>query len=137
MEPMEEEPTVISSPLFGQLVAGPPGSGKTTYCKNIAEIMEKLGRRVITINIDPANDVSLPYKPTIDLSQLVKVEEVMETLNLGPNGGLIYAMEYLEANIDWLFDQIKLHAYGQEVSAESKDSQKTKNPYLLFDCPGE
>jgi GPN-loop GTPase len=34
--------------------------------------------------------------------ELVSVEDVMAEMNLGPNGGLVYAMEYLVENIDWL-----------------------------------
>lgn len=36
------------------------------------------------------------------MRELVSVEDVMEEMNLGPNGGLVYAMEYLVTNIDWL-----------------------------------
>ena len=93
--------------FFGQLVIGPPGSGKTTYCKRMAEILNQLGRKTVIINIDPANDVSLPYEPAINVTNLIKIEEVMDTLKLGPNGGLMYAMNYLETNIDWLLNGIK------------------------------
>ena len=60
---------------FGQLVIGPPGSGKTTYCDGMAQFLRKLGRPVAIVNLDPANDV-LPYKADIDISDLVRVEEV-------------------------------------------------------------
>ncbi len=36
------------------------------------------------------------------MRELVSVEDVMVEMNLGPNGGLVYAMEYLVTNIDWL-----------------------------------
>ena len=45
----------------------------------------------------------------------------MDNLKLGPNGGLMYCMEYLEQNSDWL--KIKL-----------KDIAGT---YVLIDCPGQ
>ena len=61
---------------FGQLVIGPPGSGKTTYCDGMAQFLRKLGRPVAIVNLDPANDV-LPYKADIDISDLVRVEEVI------------------------------------------------------------
>lgn len=106
--------------LFGQLVIGPPGSGKTTYCQAMSEFLQSLGRKVAIINIDPANDV-LPYKPTVNISELITVEDVMSYCNLGPNGGLIYCMEYLEKNFDWLLGEIN----------------KLSDHYLLFDCPGQ
>lgn len=46
----------------------------------------------------------------------------MEEMKLGPNGGLIYCMEYLLDNIDWL---------EKELSEFGDDS------YIIFDCPGQ
>jgi hypothetical protein len=43
--------------LFGQIVIGPPGCGKTTYCFYMKEYYEYFGREVMMINLDPANDV--------------------------------------------------------------------------------
>ena len=43
-------------PIFGQIVIGPPGSGKTTYCFSIKEYYEHFGRKTMMINLDPAND---------------------------------------------------------------------------------
>ncbi|XP_011494906.1 PREDICTED: GPN-loop GTPase 2 [Ceratosolen solmsi marchali] len=106
--------------IFGQLVIGPPGSGKTTYCNNMGKFLESLGRKVAIINIDPANE-NMKYRPIIDISELVKHKEVMETYKLGPNGALIYCIEFLEKNIDWLMKRI-LNLIDQ---------------YLLIDCPGQ
>lgn len=107
--------------LYGQLVIGPPGSGKTTYCWKMAEHLKKCNRKVITVNLDPANDI-LPYIPDIDIRALVILEEVMSELSLGPNGSLIYCMEYLEKNFDWLLNEIK---------------GKGEKCYFLFDVPGQ
>lgn len=105
---------------FGQLVIGPPGSGKTTYCSKMLEFLSKLGRKVAVINIDPANDC-LPFKPDVDISELVTVTDVMENMHLGPNGGLVYCMEFLEKNLEWLL----------------KELYKLSEHYLLIDCPGQ
>jgi GTPase SAR1 family protein len=105
---------------FGQLVIGPPGSGKTTYCLAMQEFIRKLGRKVAVVNLDPAND-SLPYEAAVDISELIRVEDVMAKLKLGPNGGLIYCMEFLAANIGWLKSKL----------------DELKGMYLLFDCPGQ
>lgn len=132
--------------FFGQLVIGPPGSGKTTYCKRMTEILNQLGRKTVIINIDPANDVSLPYEPEINITSLVKIEEVMNTLKLGPNGGLMYAMNYLETNLDWLLNGIKNLSNVQTDSAMEGNGQpsgsqttyqESRNPYIIFDCPGQ
>ena len=71
---------------FGQLVIGPPGSGKTTYCRGMQHFMQATGRKVAIINLDPANDM-LPYEAAVDVADLVCLEQVMAELKLGPNGG--------------------------------------------------
>eukprot|EP00878_Enallax_costatus_P013672 GHUV01014296.1.p1 GENE.GHUV01014296.1~~GHUV01014296.1.p1 ORF type:complete len:362 (+),score=111.59 GHUV01014296.1:348-1433(+) len=107
---------------FGQLVIGPPGSGKTTYCNGMHQYLTALGRKVAIINLDPANDV-LPYTAAVDVSELVCLETVMEELKLGPNGGMLYCMDYLTANIDWLKEKLEL--------------LEKENMYFLIDCPGQ
>ncbi|XP_049517817.1 GPN-loop GTPase 2 isoform X2 [Dermacentor silvarum] len=105
---------------FGQVVIGPPGSGKSTYCKAMRELCTAIGRRVAVVNLDPANDV-LPYEAAVDISGLVELRDVMDSLKLGPNGGLVYCMEYLESNLEWLCEQLA----------------KVRGCYLFIDCPGQ
>ncbi|RHN57583.1 putative GPN-loop GTPase, P-loop containing nucleoside triphosphate hydrolase [Medicago truncatula] len=92
--------------VFGQVVIGPPGSGKTTYCNGISHFLNLIGRKVAVINLDPAND-SLPYECAVNIEDLVKLSDVMMQHSLGPNGGLVYCMDYLEKNIDWLEAKLK------------------------------
>ena len=106
---------------FGQLIVGAPGAGKTTYCEGMRQYLTALGRDVAVVNLDPANE-AVPYEAAISLSDLVALEVVMEEHNLGPNGSLVYCMEYLEANIDWLLE--KLHGLGPKK-------------YIVFDFPGQ
>lgn len=92
--------------LYGQLVLGPPGAGKTTYCSEMSKVLKKIGRKTVLINLDPANDC-MSYNPDIDIRNLIVLEDVMHQYELGPNGALVYCMEYLEKNVDWLLEQIK------------------------------
>lgn len=92
--------------LYGQLVLGPPGAGKTTYCSEMSKLLKKIGRKTVLINLDPANDC-MSYNPDIDIRNLIVLEDVMDQYELGPNGALVYCMEYLEKNVDWLLEQIK------------------------------
>ena len=64
-----------------------------------------IGRKASIINLDPANDRP-PYDAAADIQSLVTLQDVMETEQLGPNGGIVYALEVLEENFDWLVDQI-------------------------------
>lgn len=57
-------------------------------------------------NLDPAND-NIPYDAAFDVRELVSVEEVMEKEELGPNGGVLWAMEEVEANFEWLEEHLK------------------------------
>lgn len=105
---------------FGQIVIGPPGSGKTTYCHGMQQFLEALKRPACIVNLDPANE-NIPYSCDVDISELISLEDVMSNLELGPNGGLLYCMEYLEANLDWLIE--KLRGFSGK--------------YFVFDCPGQ
>ncbi|OBA23929.1 hypothetical protein METBIDRAFT_30292 [Metschnikowia bicuspidata var. bicuspidata NRRL YB-4993] len=109
--------------MFGQVVIGPPGSGKSTYCHGMYQFLSAIGRKSTIINLDPAN-ANLPYPScSFDIRDFVSVEEIMESQNLGPNGGLMYALESLSENA---LDSIMKE--WEEIG---------KNSYLLFDCPGQ
>ena len=72
-------------------------------------------------NLDPAAE-TFSYDVAFDVRDLISVDEVMEELGLGPNGALIYCMEYLLENLTWLQDKLE----------EFDDDE-----YLLLDCPGQ
>ncbi len=86
---------------YGQLVIGPPGSGKTTYCSSMRQLLTSLGRECAVVNLDPANDRSAAAKEAdVDVGDLVRLEDVMAETRLGPNGGTLYCMEFLEKNYE-------------------------------------
>ena len=80
---------------------------------------------MFVINLDPGNDVVLPYESSINICDLITVNDTMEHFKLGPNGALIHAMEMLELNYSWLIDKIV------ELTKD------VNNAYLLIDCPGQ
>lgn len=63
--------------------------------------MRAIARPCSIGNLDPAND-NIPYEAAFDVRDLVSVDEVMEREELGPNGGVLWAMEEIEVNVDWL-----------------------------------
>ncbi|KAF2719036.1 hypothetical protein K431DRAFT_273426 [Polychaeton citri CBS 116435] len=83
------------------LPIGPPGAGKSTMVNGLQQFMTAISRPCSVGNLDPANE-NIPYAADFDVRELVDVNEVMEREELGPNGGLIWAMEELDANVDWL-----------------------------------
>ncbi|KAF2121380.1 hypothetical protein BDV96DRAFT_484436 [Lophiotrema nucula] len=105
---------------FAQLVIGSPGAGKSTYCDGMQQFMGAIKRKCAVVNLDPANDHT-SYAPAIDVRDLVTIDEIMEQEDLGPNGGILYALEELEHNFEWLEEGLK--ALGDD--------------YVLFDCPGQ
>ncbi|KMZ59365.1 GPN-loop GTPase-like protein [Zostera marina] len=107
---------------YAQLVIGPAGSGKSTYCSSLHQHCEAIGRRVDIINLDPAAD-NFDYPVSLDIRELISLDDVMEELGLGPNGALIYCMEHLEQNLDeWLSEELE---------------NFLEDDYLVFDCPGQ
>lgn len=107
---------------YAQLVMGPAGSGKSTYCAAITAHAQDCKRTVQVVNLDPAAEF-FNYQPIADIRDLIQVDDVMEDedLRFGPNGGLVFAMEFLLENQEWL----------EEALGEDEDD------YILFDCPGQ
>nr|CCA30170.1 hypothetical protein NCLIV_069420 [Neospora caninum Liverpool]CEL71285.1 TPA: hypothetical protein BN1204_069420 [Neospora caninum Liverpool] len=106
---------------FGLLVIGPAGSGKSTFCHYMHQHMEVLRRHCRLVNLDPAAEY-FAYEPDIDIRELVTVQDVEEELHLGPNGALVYAMEFLQERIDWL---------------ESQFADFGEDELFIIDCPGQ
>ncbi|VDN05128.1 unnamed protein product [Thelazia callipaeda] len=107
---------------YAQLVVGPAGSGKSTYCSILQQHCSSTGRCVFFVNLDPAAE-KFNYTAVVDVRDLISVDDVQEDkqLLLGPNGALVFCMEYLVQNLDWLHDQLN----------EGEDD------YFIFDCPGQ
>ena len=76
---------------YGQLVIGPAGSGKTTYCASVQSRMSSLGKACLVVNLDPAAE-EVGYECVADVRTLISVEDAAEELRLGPNGSLVYCM---------------------------------------------
>jgi GTPase SAR1 family protein len=108
---------------YAQLIMGPAGSGKSTYCDYLVKHCEVLRRQVKVINLDPAAEY-FQYPVTADIRDLIQLDDAMddESLHFGPNGGLVFCMEYFAKNFEWLIEQL----------GEDEDDD-----YVIFDCPGQ
>ena len=82
--------------------------------------MSAIGRKCSIVNLDPANEHT-NYTAAVDVRDIIRLEDIMRDDELGPNGGILYAMEELEHNLDWLEEGLK--TLGED--------------YVIFDCPGQ
>lgn len=73
------------------------------------------------INLDPAAEI-FKYRCDFDIRDIIALDDVQELMNFGPNGGLVYCMEYLIDHIDELLDELNEHG---------------DDSFFLFDCPGQ
>ncbi|KAH7392385.1 GPN-loop GTPase [Phaeosphaeria sp. MPI-PUGE-AT-0046c] len=92
---------------FGTLVMGPAGADRKRPC--------------FYVNLDPAAE-SFAFEPDLDIKDLISLDDVMDEMSLGPNGGLIYCFEFLLENLDFLTDPL------EEV---------TEDYLIVFDMPGQ
>ncbi|KAL5016884.1 hypothetical protein ScPMuIL_006473 [Solemya velum] len=94
----------------------------STYCSNLFKHCENIHRVVHVVNLDPAAEY-FDYPVMADIRELIDLEDAMsdEHLHFGPNGGLVFCMEYLQMNMDWLQEQL----------------DDVEDDYILFDCPGQ
>ncbi|NXL92784.1 GPN3 GTPase, partial [Alectura lathami] len=95
---------------------------QSTYCSTMVQHCEALGRAVQVVNLDPAAEL-FSYPVMADIRELIEVDDVMEddSLKFGPNGGLVFCMEYFANNFSWLEESLG----------------HVEDDYVLFDCPGQ
>jgi GTPase SAR1 family protein len=131
--------------VYGQVVVGPPGAGKTTYCNGMQQYLRALGREALVVNLDPANEAEpddhqsdnsitgLPYDTILDACEdIINLSSVMEKLKLGPNGGLMYCLEYMEHHVESLIQLLR-----ERIEQYETEHNLGAPPYLLFDFPGQ
>ncbi|KAL9581743.1 MAG: hypothetical protein Q9212_003707 [Teloschistes hypoglaucus] len=112
---------------FAQLIIGPPGSGKSTYCAGMHQFLSAIGRKSSVVNLDPANERT-NYPCAIDIRSLVTLDEIMQDEELGPNGGVLWALEELESQWGWLEGRLK----GLGVALHLTDSYCLTLPSLYI-----
>ncbi|KXX73390.1 GPN-loop GTPase 3 [Madurella mycetomatis] len=106
---------------YGVMVMGPAGAGKSTFCTSLITHLQLNRRSAFYVNLDPAAE-HFEHQPDLDIKDLISLEDVMDELKLGPNGGLIYCFEFLMENLDFL--------------SEALDSL-TEEYLIIFDMPGQ
>ncbi|XP_068135917.1 GPN-loop GTPase 1 [Hyperolius riggenbachi] len=109
------------SPLC-MIVLGMAGSGKTTFTQRLAAYLHEKESPPYIINLDPAVH-NIPFPANIDIRDTVNYKEVMKQYGLGPNGGIVTALNLFATR----FDQV--------VKFIEKRQQNCR--YVLMDTPGQ
>ncbi|KAL1411886.1 hypothetical protein Q8F55_002869 [Vanrija albida] len=111
----QKEPVVV-------LVIGMAGSGKTTLMQRLNSYLHSKDQPPYILNLDPAVS-HMPYSANIDIRDTVDYKEVMKQYNLGPNGGIMTALNLFTTKFDQVLGFV-------EKRAQSVD-------YVLVDTPGQ
>ncbi|PHH53787.1 GPN-loop GTPase 3 [Ceratocystis fimbriata CBS 114723] len=106
---------------YGVMVMGPAGAGKSTFSAALITHLQLNRRSAFYVNLDPAAE-SFEHTPDLDIKDLISLEDVMEEMGLGPNGGLIYCFEFLMENLDFLTEALE---------------SLTEEYLIIFDMPGQ
>jgi len=99
---------------------GSAGSGKSSLTGAFFGWMENQRYDAITVNLDPGIEKA-PYVPDVDIRDWIKLDDVMEEYNVGPNGAQVLAADLLALNI---------HEMKEIIESFESD-------YVIFDTPGQ
>ncbi|KAH9979515.1 XPA-binding protein 1 [Lactifluus volemus] len=103
------------------ITIGMAGSGKSSFVNRLNAHLSQQSAPYI-LNLDPAV-TNLPFEPNIDIRDTVDYHQVMKQYNLGPNGGILTALNLFTTKFDQVLDLV-------EKRAESVD-------YIIVDTPGQ
>jgi len=103
---------------------GMAGAGKSTFVQRLNSHLHAANpsRPPYILNLDPAV-AHLPFEPNIDIRDTVNYKEVMKQYNLGPNGGILTALNLFTTKFDQVLDLV-------EKRAETVD-------HIILDTPGQ
>ncbi|PPQ65060.1 hypothetical protein CVT26_015756 [Gymnopilus dilepis] len=106
------------------ITIGMAGAGKSTFVQRLNSYLHSLepSSPPYILNLDPAVTY-VPYEPNIDIRDTVNYQEVMKQYNLGPNGGILTALNLFTTKFDQVLNLV-------EQRAESVD-------YVILDTPGQ
>lgn len=110
---MAEEPVYV-------YIVGTAGSGKSRFTWALQRWLKERGLDAVTLNLDPGAE-SLPYSPDVDIRDWIRLPEVMEQYELGPNGAQIMAADLVALRLG----EIESLLGGFRA------------PYVIVDTPGQ
>ena len=115
-------PLKSTSPTPCIIVMGMAGAGKTTFVQRLAANLHSKGAPPYVINLDPAV-LRVPYPVNIDIRDTVNYKEIMKQYGLGPNGGIMTALNLFSTQFDQVLTYIEKRAHEHSM--------------VIFDTPGQ
>ncbi|KAG1892980.1 uncharacterized protein F5891DRAFT_1166508 [Suillus fuscotomentosus] len=99
-------------------------AGKSTFVQRITSYLHSQNPQQppYILNLDPAV-THVPFEANIDIRDTVNYKEVMKQYNLGPNGGILTALNLFTTKFDQVLELI-------EKRAETVD-------HIILDTPGQ
>lgn len=86
-------------------LTGTAGAGKSTLTRAYQQYFQLRGLDAITVNLDPGAE-KLPYTPDVDIRDWIKLAEIMDEHELGPNGAQVAAADMLAVNLTEIKEEI-------------------------------
>jgi GTPase SAR1 family protein len=110
---LSEEPSIV-------FFTGTAGAGKTTLVRSFRDWLKSAGYDATVLNLDPGNE-SPALEPDVDIREWVRLSEVMDEYDLGPNGAQVAAS-----------DMIALKVFDVRQALD-----EFRYDFLLIDTPGQ
>lgn len=91
------------------------------------------------LNLDPAV-THMPYSANIDIRDTVDYKEVMKQYKLGPNGGILTALNLFTTKFDQVLGYVEKRAETVEwvhMSQSVEPVNWQRHSYILVDTPGQ
>ncbi|KAK7047588.1 hypothetical protein VNI00_006356 [Paramarasmius palmivorus] len=104
------------------ITIGMAGAGKSTFVQRINSYLHSQDKPPYILNLDPAV-THVPFEANIDIRDTVNYQEVMKQYNLGPNGGILTALNLFTTKFDQVLGLV-------DKRAETVD-------YVILDTPGQ
>ncbi|NHJ86245.1 MAG: GTPase [Asgard group archaeon] len=92
--------------MYTAFFVGTAGSGKSQLTSVLSEYLIQNEINSATLNMDPGV-IRLPYSPDIDVREYINIEEIMTEFELGPNGGLVAAVDLITSHAAVIVEDIK------------------------------
>jgi len=104
------------------IVIGMAGSGKTTLMQRLNSHLHEVQAQYYLVNLDPAV-IETPFGANVDIRDTVNFGEVMKQYKLGPNGGILTALNLFAVRFEQVIQLVEKRGDGLD--------------YILLDTPGQ